>query len=86
MMETALSHVLNALGEKLQKSCQISENICDLMEVNKAVNKTIMNITQLEHILYAKLDTISSLSSNNCCEVSNVCTNQQPYVKKENCP
>lgn len=62
LMETSLSHILNALGEKLQKACQISNTIYDLMEINNAVNKTVMNITQLEHILYAKLDMISSLN------------------------
>ncbi|MGB8452213.1 MAG: hypothetical protein WCD89_07755 [Anaerocolumna sp.] len=66
--ETALSLILNELGEKLQKSIQISENVCDLLEVNKAVNKTIINITQLEHILYAKLETLSSINNDICCE------------------
>lgn len=59
--ETALSSILNELGSKLQKSIELANNIEDLLEVNKAVNKTITNITQLEHILYAKLETISSL-------------------------
>ncbi len=69
--ETALSHVINALGEKIQKSNQIADNVCDLLEVNKAVNKTLINITQLEHILYAKLDTISSMAPNVSCRNNN---------------
>jgi predicted transglutaminase-like cysteine proteinase len=59
--ETALSGILNELGNKLQKSIQLANNMDDLLEINKAVNKTITNVTQLEHILYAKLETISSL-------------------------
>lgn len=55
-METALSHILNAEGEKLQKAVAIADDICDLLEVNKAVNKTITSITFLEQILYAKLE------------------------------
>ncbi len=59
--EAALSNILNELGSKIQKTTQMADNIDDLLEVNKAVNKTITNITQLEHILYAKLETINSL-------------------------
>ena len=61
--ETALSNILNELGSKIQKTTQMADNIDDLLEVNKAVNKTITNITQLEHILYAKLETINSFCS-----------------------
>lgn len=60
--ETALSNILNELGSKLQKTIHMADNIDQLLEVNKAVNKTIMNITQLEQILYAKLETINSLN------------------------
>lgn len=66
--ETALSSILNELGAKLQKTTRMADNICDLLEVNKAVNKTIMNITQLEHILYAKLETINSIKCSDCGE------------------
>ncbi len=69
--ETALAHILNELGEKLQKSIQMADNVCDLLEINTAVNKTIMNITQLEHILYAKLETINSMNPKICREDNN---------------
>lgn len=64
--EAALSHILNELGSKLQKSTEMADSICDMLEVNKAVNKTIMNITQLEHILYAKMEALNSFKPNSC--------------------
>lgn len=66
LVETALSHILNAEGEKLQKAIEIADNICDLLEVNRSVNRTITNVTQLEHLLYAKLDTLSELCAEPC--------------------
>ncbi|WP_202621542.1 hypothetical protein [Anaerocolumna sedimenticola] len=66
LVETALSHILNGLGEKIQKTNQMADNINDMLEVNKSINKTIMNITQLEHILYAKLDSLGSISTQPC--------------------
>ena len=55
MMETALSHILNAEGEKLQKAVEIADNVGELLEVNQSIQKTIMFASQLEHILLAKL-------------------------------
>lgn len=66
LVETALSHILNAEGEKLQRAVEISKNICDLIEIDKSVYRTIVGITQLEHVLYAKLDAASSLCEEPC--------------------
>jgi hypothetical protein len=66
LVETALSHILNAEGEKLQKAVEIACNVCELLEVNKSVNKTITNITFLEQILYAKLQAVCCLQSEKC--------------------
>lgn len=60
MIETSLSHILNAEGEKLQKAVQISNNICDLLEINKNVTDTIREITELEFVLNRKLETVLS--------------------------
>ncbi len=60
-VETSLAHILNAEGEKLQKAVQTANNVCELLEINRAVNKTITNITQLEQMLYAKLETAREL-------------------------
>ncbi|WP_242860592.1 hypothetical protein [Clostridium sp. KNHs205] len=66
LVEAALSHILNAEGEKLQRAVELSCNVSDLLEINRTVNKTLMNVTQLEHVLYSKLDTINSLCPRIC--------------------
>jgi hypothetical protein len=59
-----LSHILNAEGEKLQKAVELTGSVCELLEMNKSVQKTIMYATHLEHILYAKLQTALELECN----------------------
>lgn len=57
--ETAISHILNAEGEKLQKA--ISLHDCshkDLLEINNSVEDMVDKITSLEIVLKAKLDLI----------------------------
>ena len=67
-VETSLSHILDAEVEKLQKAIQISESIGDLLEINKSVNKTILNAAYLENILFAKLAVVDDLFKNdNSC-------------------
>lgn len=56
--ETAISHILNAEGEKLQKGISLSCNKNDLLEINKSVQDTIDRITNLEIVLKSKLDLI----------------------------
>lgn len=56
LIETALSHILNAEGEKIQKAVSFSDNICDLLKINDSVNKTIKNISYLEQLLLHKLE------------------------------
>ena len=56
LVETAISHILNAEGEKIQKAVQISDNICELLEVNNSVRNTIRDITELECMLSRKLE------------------------------
>lgn len=54
-MENSLARILNAEGEKLQKAIEISDNICDLLKINRSVRDTIENITELETVLFKKL-------------------------------
>lgn len=56
--ETAISHILNAEGEKLQKAISIDCEQKDLIEVNKSVENMVDKITSLELVLKAKLDLI----------------------------
>lgn len=55
LVETALAHILNAEGEKLQKAVKIADNVYELLEIDRAVNRTVGNITHLEFILLSKL-------------------------------
>lgn len=66
LVEAALSHILNVEGEKIQKALTETHDIEKLLCVNREVNKTIVNATHLEHVLYAKLNTLTELGD--CCE------------------
>lgn len=66
--ETAISHILNAEGEKLQKV--IGMHQCshhDLLETNKSVEDLVDKITALEVILKSKLDLIMPIIER-CCD------------------
>lgn len=60
--EAAISHILNAEGEKLQKA--LSMHTCsqkDLIEINKSVEDMVGKIINLETILKCKLEMILPL-------------------------
>ena len=59
--ETAISHILNAEGEKLQKAISLSCDLKDLIEINKAVGDMVDKLTTLETILKTKLDFIKPI-------------------------
>ncbi|MEG0994512.1 MAG: hypothetical protein RSE91_00880 [Bacilli bacterium] len=65
LIETALSHILNAEGEKIQKAIEMTSSTCELLEVNNSVNEVIKNVTFLEHVLYNKLEL-----SSRCCKIN----------------
>lgn len=57
--ETAISHILNAEGEKIQKVPSL--HTCDpdqILEVNRSVESMIEKVTSLELVLKSKLDLI----------------------------
>lgn len=74
MEELALSHIVNAEGEKLQyilgtlseghKACASTQEI---LEVNKSVNKLLDTVMQSQMLLKGKLD--SALEAGNCGSV-----------------
>ncbi|MEG0942259.1 MAG: hypothetical protein RSF86_01385 [Angelakisella sp.] len=64
LIEAALSHILNAEGEKLQKVIASTDDIDKILCANKAINETIVNVTHLEIILHDKLAAIKD-----CCPV-----------------
>ena len=54
--QAALSHILNAEGEKLQKVISSpNASFQQLLVINKSVQKAIESVTQLEMVLQAKL-------------------------------
>ncbi len=60
LQETALSHILNAEGEKLQKAVRLeSVGPTQLLQFNQSVEQTIRTIAQLEMVLQAKLQLFS---------------------------
>ncbi len=60
--EAAISHILNAEGEKLQKAISLQEcSHDDLLEVNKSVEDMVDKITALEIVLRSKLDLINPI-------------------------
>ena len=59
LQETALSHILNAEGEKIQAMVAINGITAEeLLALNKTASKLIESILILESVLQAKLDTI----------------------------
>lgn len=57
--QTALSHILNAEGEKLQKVIAETVTTDELLSVNKSVNAMVDSISKLEFILQGKLQLFS---------------------------
>ena len=51
LQETALSHILNAEGEKIQKMVALE----DVLATNKSVESMVNAVSRLEMILHSKL-------------------------------
>ncbi len=64
--QTALSHILNAEGEKLQKVIAMAENADEMLAVNKSVNKMVNSIAKLEMILQNKVELFSDCICEDC--------------------
>lgn len=57
LQETALSHILNAEGKKMQAVIAMPDETPEsLMELNNSVNKLVNSISRLEMVLHAKLE------------------------------
>lgn len=63
LQKTALAHIMNAEGEKIQATLLTQGfNTAEVLEVNDSVIGMLYNITRLELILEAKLSILSDLS------------------------
>lgn len=54
--QTALSHILNAEGEKIQKVVASVNSVEQMLDVNKSVKSMVNAITRLEMLLQLKLE------------------------------
>ena len=61
--ETALSHILNAEGEKIQRVVAMENATAEiLLETNKSVEAMVNSISNLEMILKDKIDLFKDCS------------------------
>lgn len=72
--EIALSHILNAEGEKIQYvlgtldgAPPLEVSMCDIYKVNESVNKTLKNAIATEMLLLFKLEDAIELCNNDDC-------------------
>lgn len=65
-VEASIANILNAESEKLQKAVKLADSIEELLEINNSINKTIINITQLEYILYSTLQFTGEILGESC--------------------
>lgn len=60
LQQTALSHILNAEGEKMQKYINLAGvNSDQLLDLNRSTSLLVGAVTRLEAFLQAKLDLFS---------------------------
>ena len=67
--QTALSHILNAEGEKIQKVVFLSTTSSEMLAVNKSVENMVKSITRLEMVLQGKLELFEDCLCEACEEV-----------------
>ena len=69
LQETALSHILNAEGEKIQKMVALEDVTPEvLLATNKSVESMVNAVSRLETVLKAKLDLFDGCSCTDCGE------------------
>lgn len=70
--QTALSHIINAEGEKIQKILGIGANIEEIRRINTSVEDTINAIAILEMVLEQKLELFQlTINADGCCSTNN---------------
>ena len=67
--QTALSHILNAEGEKIQKIVASATTAADMLAVNKSVQSMVSTITALEIVLHGKLSLFEDCLCTECAVV-----------------
>ena len=64
--QTALSHILNAEGEKLQKILSLSNTSTEILAGNSSVLSMVNAITRLEMVLQSKLELFNGSLTTDC--------------------
>jgi uncharacterized repeat protein (TIGR01451 family) len=60
LQETALSHILNAEGEKIQRMVSMSNvTVDELLKMNNSATKLVKSVTRLESVLLTKLELLN---------------------------
>ncbi len=66
--QTALSHILNAEGEKIQKIIALDAPPTEMLRINQSVNCVVKAITSLEMILQSKLERFKECLCKDCAD------------------
>ena len=69
MQHYALSHILNAEGEKLQRIVSIATNPSELLEANESVRQLVSEVASFEDMLIAMLEGALEICCS-CCSCS----------------
>lgn len=79
LVEAALSHILNAQGEQLQKIVEDSSSVEEMLSANEKINETITKVTHLEMLLHNKLEALGKICAceNACASCSAVACNKE---------
>ncbi len=64
--QTALSHIINAEGEKIQKIVRNAESAGEMLAVNKSVRSMVNAISRLEMVLQGKLELFEACLCTEC--------------------
>lgn len=68
--QTALGHIINAEGEKIQKIVANSQTAEEMLAVNKSVKSMLDSITRLEMVLQGKLEMFQDCLCDECPHVA----------------
>lgn len=64
--QTALGHIINAEGEKIQKIVADAKTAEEMLAVNKSVESMLNSITKLEMVLQGKLELFKDCLCDDC--------------------
>ncbi len=72
LQQTALSHILNAEGEKIQKAESLCLSTDEMLKINNSVKNMVNSVTKLEMILQSKLQLFKNkVCFSDCCDTLN---------------